>query len=207
MLRVPVYCMLFIAYLSTTTSFLSPPVSIKCSHQVFSITEAAAPLSNPPPVRVKRITTLNDFRDELMISKSENKLLVVKFYAEWCKSCAKVKLPFESMAKTHPNANFIQVPVTPTNSDLHHGLGVPSLPFAHVYHPTAGLVEERRITRARFRDFEKDFRNYVSGSCDVVYDADLSESDSDVRDKIENGKEVTAGRIVRDFLKRRVTGS
>ena len=102
--------------------------------------------------------------------------------------------------------NFIQVPVTPTNADLHHGLGVPSLPFAHVYHPTAGLVEERRITRARFRDFEKDFRNYVVGSCDMVYGDEATESDEEVRAKIKGGKELTAGRIVRDFLKRKVSG-
>lgn len=106
----------------------------------------------------------------------------------------------------HPNTNFIQVPVTPTNADLHHGLGVPSLPFAHVYHPTAGLVEERRITRARFREFEKDLGNYVIGSCDVSYGEEVAESDEDVRSKVENANEVTAGRVVRDFLKRKVSG-
>jgi thiol-disulfide isomerase/thioredoxin len=170
---------------------------------------AASKQSRRTLTTVKRVATIEEFKEELTLSRAEGRLLVVKFHAEWCKSCAKIKLPFEAMSKSNPNANFIAVPVTPSNADLHHGLGVPSLPFAHVYHPTAGLVEERRITRAKFREFEKDFNNYAVGSCDVNYDPvgePAKESDADVIAKVESSEEITAGRIVRDFLKRKVSG-
>ncbi|GMI37586.1 hypothetical protein TrCOL_g3547 [Triparma columacea] len=207
---------LFLLAFLPTTPFSLPPVSrnrVPSSTSVFPPStsnflslHATAEVQHANPAQVKRVTTIEAFREELVLSRAENKLLVVKFFAPWCKSCAKINLPFEKMSQMHLNTNFIQVPVTPTNADLHHGLGVPSLPFAHVYHPTAGLVEERRITRARFREFEKDLGNYVIGSCDVSYGDEVAESDEDVRSKVENANEVTAGRVVRDFLKRKVSG-
>ena len=58
------------------------------------------------------------------------------------------------------------------NAVLHQGLGVPSLPFGHIYHPTAGLVEEVKINKQVFTTFERVLETYVKGYCDVTYQED-----------------------------------
>ena len=46
-------------------------------------------------------------------------------------------------------------------------LGVPSLPFGHIYHPTGGLVEEAKISKKFFPNFSRAVNNYVEGACDL----------------------------------------
>ena len=55
----------------------------------------------------------------------------------------------------HKDVVFVDVPVTQDNAVIHQGLGVPSLPFGHIYHPQAGLVEELKLTRKDIQDFEE----------------------------------------------------
>ena len=74
------------------------------------------------------------------------------------------------MTATFPNAIFVDVPVIPENSDLHQGLGVPSLPYGHIYHPTGKLVEELKISKKHFTHFAKVLKTYVDGQCDVDFD-------------------------------------
>ena len=114
---------------------------------------------------IEEVRNLVEYKS--VVADEAEKLVVVKFYAPWCKSCAKIAPLYKQMSSTFPNVKFVEVPVTQSNTELHQGLKVPSLPFAHVYHPTAGLVEERKITRARFRQFEKDVMTYVVGSCSL----------------------------------------
>jgi hypothetical protein len=77
---------------------------------------------------------------------------------------------FYHVATKYPNVVFVDVPVTNENANLHQGLGVTSLPFAHIYHPSAGLVEERRMTRKFFPEFESSLHSYIIGSCDIPDD-------------------------------------
>ena len=65
---------------------------------------------------------------------------------------------------------FVDVPVTPENANLHQGLEVPSLPFAHIYHPDGGLVEEMKLSRKYFATFAKTLKSYVDRQCDVEDD-------------------------------------
>jgi hypothetical protein len=64
----------------------------------------------------------------------------------------------------------VDVPVTPENANLHQGLGVPSLPYSHIYHPTGRLVEELKISKKHFKTFSKVLKTYVDEQCDVEYD-------------------------------------
>ena len=65
------------------------------------------------------------------------------------------------------NVKFVDCPVTPTNGDLHASLGVNSIPFVHVYHPNAGLVEERKVSRRYYSGFEQAVKTYFQDSCDL----------------------------------------
>ena len=74
---------------------------------------------------------------------------------------------FYRMADRNPASLFVEVPVTADNSSLHQGLGVPSVPFGHIYHPDAGLVEESKVSRKVFGKFEREFERYDGGYCDL----------------------------------------
>lgn len=115
---------------------------------------------------VTRVNTLQEYKE--VVAEEKNKLTVVRFYATWCKACRAIKPKFYQLAKLHPEVNFVEVPVTEENANLHQGLGIPTLPFGHIYHPDAGLVEEMKIGRASFGTFAKTMSWYADGFCELV---------------------------------------
>jgi hypothetical protein len=68
---------------------------------------------------------------------------------------------------------FVEVPVNSSSVKIHQGLGVPSIPFGHVYIPEVGLVEELRMSKSRFPIFVDILKTYVAGSC-AIPDFDYS---------------------------------
>jgi hypothetical protein len=46
-------------------------------------------------------------------------------------------------------------------------LGVPSVPYVHIYHPDTGLVEEMKLSKHYFQDFRNKLQTYVQGYCFV----------------------------------------
>jgi thiol-disulfide isomerase/thioredoxin len=131
----------------------------------------AAPKRNLPP-NVFTVETLEEYKE--VVGDETNKLVAVRFFAPWCRACKAVAPLFYHMANTFPNVKFVDVPVTDRNTNLHQGLGVPSLPFGHVYHPKGGLVEELRITRPFISQFATKLQTYVTGSCELKAIGDCS---------------------------------
>jgi len=130
----------------------------------------AAPNTRKPK-NLHVATTLDEYK--ALVGDEKESIVIVRFFATWCKACKAIGPSFYRLAHTNPNIKFVEVPVTETNADLHQGLNVPSLPFAHIYHPTGGLVEEMRITKKQFRHFEDVVQQYVNGCCEVIDDDDV----------------------------------
>jgi hypothetical protein len=65
------------------------------------------------------------------------------------------------------NVQFVEVPLTPSTKVLHEALEVPSLPWTHIYHPDAGLVEERKVSKKFIEEVRSALRCYVYGECDL----------------------------------------
>lgn len=82
-------------------------------------------------------------------------------------ACKAIAPLFYRTAKNNPNVVFVEVPVTDKNSNLHQGLSVPSLPYGHIYVPSIGLVEEMKINRKYYKQFEEALRRHVRGSCEL----------------------------------------
>ena len=117
------------------------------------------------PANVCTVETLEEYK--AIVGEEDTKLVCVRFYARWCKACKAVAPFFYHMANKFPNVLFVDVPVTDKNTNLHQGLGVLSLPFGHIYHPSAGLVEELRMTRKCIPSFATKLQSYVTGSCEL----------------------------------------
>jgi thiol-disulfide isomerase/thioredoxin len=77
---------------------------------------------------------------------------------------------FPSSSTSDVVVRFMECPVTKDNAILHQGLGVPSLPYGHIYHSKVGLVEEMKLNKNVFTNFESTLASYVNGYCTVTYD-------------------------------------
>jgi thiol:disulfide interchange protein len=118
-----------------------------------------------PNSLIKEVVTLEEFK-QTVVDDAED-MVVVRFYAPWCRACKAMAPGYLKLAKVHPNIQFVQVPVTETNMNLHQGLGVPSTPYVHLYHPEGGLIEEQKLTRKHLGGFHKLLEDYETGSCSL----------------------------------------
>eukprot|EP00545_Synedropsis_sp_CCMP1620_P010131 CAMPEP_0119007998 /NCGR_PEP_ID=MMETSP1176-20130426/3387_1 /TAXON_ID=265551 /ORGANISM="Synedropsis recta cf, Strain CCMP1620" /LENGTH=181 /DNA_ID=CAMNT_0006960245 /DNA_START=411 /DNA_END=956 /DNA_ORIENTATION=+ len=117
---------------------------------------------------ITEVSTLEDYKAEVV--DCEEQIVVVKFYSTWCRSCKAMAPLYKKLANSlsdNPNIKFVQVPVTQHNTLLHQGLGIPSVPFGHIYHKQGGLVEELKIKKQDFGDFKDVLQSYVDGSCNT----------------------------------------
>ncbi|EED89478.1 hypothetical protein THAPSDRAFT_263903, partial [Thalassiosira pseudonana CCMP1335] len=112
---------------------------------------------------LKTVNTLGEYKEAL--DEERGKIVVVRFFATWCKACKAIQPSFYRMASLYPHIQFLEVPVTNENANLHQGLEVPSLPYGHIYYPGAGLVEELKISKKYFPNLVRMVRWYDTGSC------------------------------------------
>ena len=125
---------------------------------------------------VQRVESIQEYKD-IVINES-NQITVVRFFASYCKSCQASAPLFYKLAydyATHSsslarNVKFVEVPLTKQTKLLHEALGIPSLPYSHIYHPEAGLCEERAVSKKHIAEVEGILRCYVFGECQLPDD-------------------------------------
>lgn len=118
---------------------------------------------------IQNVMTIEEYKK--VVVDEDERIVVVRFFAPWCRACKAIEPKFEKLAFEYsPSVKFVQVPLTKENAFLHDGLGVPSLPFGHIYHPDVGLCEERSLNKRIFHDFRHALETYVDGSCDLPED-------------------------------------
>lgn len=117
---------------------------------------------------VPDVKDLQNYKHALDMAAEDEKMLAVLWYSPWCKACRAVMPGIRTLAKRHPNVQFIKVPVLPENTSLHQGLEVPSVPYLHLYAAKdPRLVEEKKMTRKRLSGFQKLLSDYEKGSCSL----------------------------------------
>lgn len=115
---------------------------------------------------ILHIESIEKYKEEV-INSSE--MTVVRFYSRYCKSCQASEPLFYKLAADFDQhgVKFVEVPLTPHTKVLHDALEVPSLPWTHIYHPDAGLVEERKVSRKFIDEVRTCLRCYVYGECNL----------------------------------------
>ena len=117
------------------------------------------------PDNVRHVESLSDYKSA--ITKAGDRTVVVRFFAKWCKTCRSIAPAFYKLARLNPDVVFLDVPVLDTDSALHQGLGIPSVPYAYIYYKGV-LVEEMKMTRQRFPAFVSKVKMYSRGTCECV---------------------------------------
>jgi thiol-disulfide isomerase/thioredoxin len=136
---------------------------------------------NKKKTGVKPLLVDNIMDYKSIVVEETQQLVIVFFHAVWCKSCRVTKPLFQKVCQENSNqVKFVHVPLTKSTAYLQQGLGVPSVPYVHIYHPNTGLVEEMKLSKHYFQDFRNKLQTYVQGYCfvddsDNVYDDDLKD--------------------------------
>ena len=125
---------------------------------------------------VQRVESIQEYKD--IVVNASNQITVVRFFASYCASCRASAPLFYKLAydyATHSsalarNVKFVEVPLTKQTKLLHEALGIPSLPFSHIYHSDAGLCEERAVSKKHIAEVEGILRCYVFGECQLPDD-------------------------------------
>lgn len=183
----------FSPYLSRRLGREQPPEQQQQQAQPQSPTSPPSTVTAPPASKpskkknqlMSEVKTMQEYKDQVV--DEQDSIVCVRFYAPWCRACKAVEAPYRQLATQHSSApesetiqkvKFVQVPLTKENAYLHTGLGIPSLPFAHIYHPVAGLVEERSINKKIFGEFKDALQTYVDGECAIDWDSENGNTDS-----------------------------
>mmetsp|Transcript_3572 Transcript_3572/g.4140 ORF Transcript_3572/g.4140 Transcript_3572/m.4140 type:complete len:318 (+) Transcript_3572:152-1105(+) len=178
--------------------------------------------------KVRVVTTLKEFYKcfeeeyEAYANKGSSKtqqerVVIVRFFSHWCKSCAAIAPKYNRLARLYPNNVFIDIPVTRENIDLQKALGIKAVPFGHIYYPKLQhtninksteedcdkitldekdsfstrdydrfyLMEELKMGKMFWSDFEDIFHSYMKGSCTVAgmdYNDPIASSGSTIRE-------------------------
>lgn len=117
--------------------------------------------------KITRVTTLEQYKRE--VGEEEHRMVCVRFFSASCRACKAAEPMFRRLTLEYPSVKFVEVPLLEENAYMLKGLGVPSFPYVHLYDPAVGLVEERRINRKVFSEFQSVFQHYVDGCCPVEY--------------------------------------
>ena len=125
------------------------------------------------PSNVQEVTDVQSYKE--VVCEESDTLVVVRFYAPWCKVCKAIQPYFYRLANQFPDVQFVEVPVTTQNIDLHQGLGVKSLPYGHIYSPTGVLTEVSSLNKKHFSSFARKVKSYVEGGCDLKSIGDPSD--------------------------------
>ena len=156
---------------SASSSFADPSPQSGSRESTFQkrmrglVTRRGRGTATDKPTNLKTAETLQQYKDAL--DANEGGLVVVRFFATWCKACKAIQPSYYRMAALYPHVTFLEVPVTNQNANLHQGLEVPSLPYGHIYHKEAGLVEEMKISKKYFHNLVRSVRWYDQGYCNL----------------------------------------
>jgi len=113
------------------------------------------------------VDSFEDYKATVLDEKE--KIVVVRFFAKWCKSCREIAPLFHNIRRKNPNLLFVEVPILPNNVDLRTYLGLEYVPFCHIYHPSAGLVEQLNMSKDLFPTFTARLKWYINGFCEINY--------------------------------------
>lgn len=163
--------------------------------------------SDRPKHMIPNVISIDNIIDyKTVVVDEEESIVVVRFFASWCKSCRASEPFFRNIVSRYVGSlpqrrnenfgvgdahrrpvKFVQVQLTRKTAYLQEGLGVPSVPFVHVYHPEAGLVEERKFSKKYMAEFAEVLESYVVGSCDLSLDEEMEETEGKVKEGGEDG--------------------
>ncbi|CAM9497930.1 unnamed protein product [Ectocarpus fasciculatus] len=126
---------------------------------------AAAPTAAQEPERRRNVQQAIDSNDDYVsaMAQHQDKLVVIKFYDQFCRACDEIRPRYEDLSRSHPEEDAVFFDVEFSGAkDLCKQLGIMRLPTVQIYDGTNGRVADLPAGPSRFTDVEEKFAAVVS---------------------------------------------
>ena len=179
---------------STTQRFYRPSVDLPSETSIPSIADIQAKL--PRRQHLRLVSTLDDLARIIQQCRESNEIVMIFWSASWCRSCHRLQSQLQHLVQrnTERPIRFLHIPSAQQYSlsskeqdtpqkNLHALFGIRTVPFCHIYYPTYGLVEERKLTPSSptalrtknaicLGQLEQILQSYQEGYCTLPEDDD-----------------------------------
>ena len=128
---------------------------------------------------IETISTKEDY--EALVTNERQNIIVLFFFAVWCKSCKHSKPELYKLAKElsgQHSVKFAEISMTKETDSLYRSLNVPSIPYCQMYHPNFGLVEELSVSKKNLKTFKAKLNSYLVCGLDDIDSLDDAEKSS-----------------------------
>ena len=119
---------------------------------------ASSGVPPPAPRAVKTIGSVWELDEAILDAQQSERLMVVKFFAPWCRSCKSIKPRFDKLARARDDIAFYEVSFVAAKETCKH-CKITYLPTMHVY-AKGELVGAPSITLKSWPAFDKDVTNF-----------------------------------------------
>jgi len=121
-------------------------------------------VSSTPIKNLFAVDTIEDYAEFMEQHKTD--LVVIRFFAPWCKACASIAPSYNRLARRHPEAFFLDIACTAKNTHLYEGLNVPYVPYGHIYN-SDDLIDEMKMSKSNWKVFEAAVLDMIRGYCNL----------------------------------------
>ncbi|KAL7514861.1 hypothetical protein ACHAXN_012148, partial [Cyclotella atomus] len=154
-IRILIVSIIAAVYLQQCESFTHHGISIidKCSNYESAILPKMVASRDVDEERKTRsVAVISKSEDYVKFLEEDDQLCVIKFYASWCKSCAKFGMKYNKLAHDYGDRiRFAEVEYG-ANAMLCKTLKVRSLPTVHMYKKGKGKVSQMTKRPSEFQD-------------------------------------------------------
>ena len=138
--------------------------------------------------RAPLVQSINSI-EEYMDFTSDGQLTVVKFYASWCRSCARFDVKYRKLARRYQDQDvrFAECEFV-SHRDMCTSIGVTRFPHLHIHKGKAGKVADFLCGPKTFQRLVDKVEEYVDATAEeILFKQKLREGDSllEEEDRIE----------------------
>ncbi|CAM9119514.1 unnamed protein product [Ectocarpus sp. 8 AP-2014] len=125
---------------------------------------AARPTAAQEPERRPNVQAIDSNDDYVSaMAQHEDKLVVIKFYDQFCRACDEIRPRYEDLSRSQPEEDAVFFDVEFSGAkDLCKQLGIMRLPTVQIYDGTNGRVADLPAGPSRFTDVEEKFASVIS---------------------------------------------
>ncbi|KAJ8906500.1 hypothetical protein NDN08_002993 [Rhodosorus marinus] len=141
----------------------------KCSRRATVSMVATAPAADKvgreSSGNVMEMKTAQDYSN---IVNDSDDVVLVKFYAPWCRACEKAGRLLEAVTPQYPEVSFNQMNFS-TNRELCRSLGIKAMPTFHLYYE-GEKIDDFSCGPKRFPELVERLESYKNGFCKIEED-------------------------------------
>lgn len=109
----------------------------------------------------------------------DDQLTVVKFYASWCKACAKFDVKYKKLAHEEGDRVRFAECEFGANRQMCNSLGVTRFPYVHIHKGKAGKIGDFQCGASKFQQLVDKVNEYADASAEeIIFKQQLQKGDS-----------------------------